>query len=205
MAQPAIPLPEKLERVKVLAAESTRMNSQLLAEALAQDCRLDVMGIEPNQTLILAAVAQEKPQVVLISSSLEDSGTQGFDLARQISARRAAIRDNFAASNRAALEGYDGDRAALYARLKLAGLDQAPNHLAVFADRETPAGHGLGRRIRMERRQDEMARERGFDRDSGRLSIAHLADHDDVRIRTQKGAHRMGEREVNARIDLYLS
>lgn len=86
MAQPAIPLPEKSERVKVLAAESTRMNSQLLAEALAQDCRLDVMGIEPKQAFILAAVEQEKPQVVLISSSLEDSGTQGFDLARQISA-----------------------------------------------------------------------------------------------------------------------
>jgi len=27
MAQPAVPLPEKMERIKVLAAESTRMNS----------------------------------------------------------------------------------------------------------------------------------------------------------------------------------
>jgi two-component system nitrate/nitrite response regulator NarL len=86
MAQPAIPLPAKMEKVKVLAAESTRMNSQLLADALSQDCKLDVMGIEPKPALILAAVAQQKPHIVLISSTLEESGTQGFELARQISA-----------------------------------------------------------------------------------------------------------------------
>jgi two-component system, NarL family, nitrate/nitrite response regulator NarL len=92
MAQSAIPMPDKLEKVKVLAAESTRMNSQLLAEALAQDCRLEVTGIEPNPASILAAVAQERPQVVLISSTLDDSGTQGFELARQISATYPGIR-----------------------------------------------------------------------------------------------------------------
>jgi len=35
--------------------------------------------------------------------------------------------------------------AALVARLKLAGLDEAPAQLAVFADRSTMQGHGLGR------------------------------------------------------------
>lgn len=61
-------------------------------------------------------------------------------------ARRRAIRENFAASNAAALAEHEGERAALYARLKLAGLDEAPGHLAVFADRATVQGHGLGRR-----------------------------------------------------------
>ena len=37
------------------------------------------------------------------------------------------------------------DRAALYARLKLAGLDDAPCQIAVFADRSTAQGAGLGR------------------------------------------------------------
>jgi two-component system, NarL family, nitrate/nitrite response regulator NarL len=92
MAQTAIPMPEKLAKVKVLAAESTRMNSQLLAEALAQDARLEVTAVEPNQALILASVAQHRPDVVLISSSLEESGTQGFDLARQISSSYAATQ-----------------------------------------------------------------------------------------------------------------
>ena len=38
-----------------------------------------------------------------------------------------------------------GERAALYARLKLAGLNEAPCQFAVFADRTTEQGHGLGR------------------------------------------------------------
>ena len=60
-------------------------------------------------------------------------------------ARRAAIRRNFERANEAALKAQDQSRAALYARLKLAGLDDAPVHLAVFADRTTQQGHGLGR------------------------------------------------------------
>jgi len=60
-------------------------------------------------------------------------------------AARAAIRQNFAACNAQALAAQSGDRAGLYAQLKLAGLDEAPCHLAVFADRATTQGHGLGR------------------------------------------------------------
>jgi 5,6-dimethylbenzimidazole synthase len=61
-------------------------------------------------------------------------------------ARRAAIRACFEACNKDALEMQDPDRAALYARLKLAGLDDAPVQIAVFADRATAQGSGLGRR-----------------------------------------------------------
>jgi 5,6-dimethylbenzimidazole synthase len=60
-------------------------------------------------------------------------------------ARRAAIRAVFAECNAAALAAQTPDRAAAYARLKLAGLDDAPCQLAVFADAETAQGHGLGR------------------------------------------------------------
>ena len=59
--------------------------------------------------------------------------------------RRTAIRDEFAACNAAALAAQSDDRAARYARLKLAGLEAAPLHLAVFCDEATQAGHGLGR------------------------------------------------------------
>ena len=60
--------------------------------------------------------------------------------------RRAAVREDFLRCNRAALADYEGERAALYARLKLEGLDQAPVQLAVFADEATEAGYGLGRK-----------------------------------------------------------
>jgi 5,6-dimethylbenzimidazole synthase len=59
--------------------------------------------------------------------------------------RRAAIRDSFARCNAAALACQAPERTAHYARLKLAGLDEAPCQLAVFADPETGQGHGLGR------------------------------------------------------------
>lgn len=61
-------------------------------------------------------------------------------------ARRATVRAEFARANQAALAAETGEAAARYARLKLAGLDEAPVHLAVFADRGTGQGRGLGRR-----------------------------------------------------------
>ena len=60
-------------------------------------------------------------------------------------ARRVAIRACFEACNAQALRAQEAERAGLYARLKLAGLEDAPAHVAVFADRTTPQGHGLGR------------------------------------------------------------
>jgi 5,6-dimethylbenzimidazole synthase len=60
-------------------------------------------------------------------------------------ARRNGIRANFEDCNARALAGYNGEKAALYAGLKLSGLAEAPVHLAVFADEETGAGAGLGR------------------------------------------------------------
>ena len=59
--------------------------------------------------------------------------------------RRAAVRADFLACNARALAEQTAERAAGYARLKLAGLDEAPCHLAVFADPTPEQGHGLGR------------------------------------------------------------
>jgi 5,6-dimethylbenzimidazole synthase len=61
-------------------------------------------------------------------------------------ARRAAVRRNFEAANAEALAACADERKALYAKLKLAGLDQAPCHLALFAEPLPEQGHGLGRR-----------------------------------------------------------
>jgi 5,6-dimethylbenzimidazole synthase len=61
-------------------------------------------------------------------------------------ARRQAVHDEFKRCNADALESYSGTLAARYAALKLAGLDEAPCHFAVFADGETEVGHGLGRK-----------------------------------------------------------
>jgi 5,6-dimethylbenzimidazole synthase len=61
-------------------------------------------------------------------------------------ARRAAVRANFMSCNADALAHQADGHRACYARLKLAGLDEAPVHLAVFAEADPVQGHGLGRR-----------------------------------------------------------
>jgi 5,6-dimethylbenzimidazole synthase len=60
--------------------------------------------------------------------------------------RRAAVIANFHVCNQQALAAFTGERAALYARLKLAGLAESPVHLAVFIDPEAGVGYGLGRK-----------------------------------------------------------
>jgi two-component system, NarL family, nitrate/nitrite response regulator NarL len=90
MAQYATPIPQTMERIRVLAADSTRMSSQLLAQALGQNTQFHVTGIDPKPASILAAVADEKPNVVLMSSVLDES--TGFDLIRQVCSKRPETR-----------------------------------------------------------------------------------------------------------------
>jgi 5,6-dimethylbenzimidazole synthase len=59
--------------------------------------------------------------------------------------RRRAVWESFAKANERALQGYDGDQKKNYMGLKLAGLKEAPIHLAVFSDESTLTGSGLGR------------------------------------------------------------
>ena len=60
-------------------------------------------------------------------------------------ARRAAVTRSFERCNAAAADGYAAERREAYLRLKLAGLREAPVHLAVFCDENAETGHGLGR------------------------------------------------------------
>lgn len=58
---------------------------------------------------------------------------------------RQPVRESFTRCNADALGGYTGERAQLYSSLKLAGLDDAPVHLAVFCEPAVEQGRGLGR------------------------------------------------------------
>ena len=58
---------------------------------------------------------------------------------------RESIRENFEHCNREALDLYSGEKARLYASLKLAGLRDAPVQLAIFLTQNTHHGSGLGR------------------------------------------------------------
>lgn len=58
---------------------------------------------------------------------------------------RTNVIANFEISNEAASQGYDKEKQAEYRQLKLAGLREAPIHLAVFTDLSPLEGDGLGR------------------------------------------------------------
>ncbi|MFY9911518.1 MAG: response regulator transcription factor [Candidatus Sulfotelmatobacter sp.] len=83
MSQSA-PARENSQKTRVLAADTTRMGSQLLAEALAHEPQFEVAEIEARGKSIVEEVAQRKPHVLLLSSTLEGSTSLGFELTRQV-------------------------------------------------------------------------------------------------------------------------
>ena len=92
--------------------------------------------IEPAVPALLATAAQA-PSVGL---------SQPWRFVRvRDPARRATVRGIFERCNAQALALQPTERAGLYARLKLSGLDDAPEHVAVFVDPATEVGGGLGR------------------------------------------------------------
>ena len=99
--------------------------------------RFDMRPLGEAEVADLLARAAQAPSVGLSQPwrfvQVESSGA------------RAAIRGSFERCNRAALDGYEGERARLYAGLKLSGLDTAPLQWAVFCDGATAQGQGLGR------------------------------------------------------------
>jgi DNA-binding NarL/FixJ family response regulator len=78
--------------IRVMAADSTRMNSQLLADVLARDKRFQVLETQLSAATILAAAASEKPDVALLSPLLENDPKLGFQVARQLHAAHPATR-----------------------------------------------------------------------------------------------------------------
>ncbi len=139
-----------LDRMDVAAAER-RFDAAFQAEfaelvAWRRDVRRFRTNAVPEETLeILFRLAELAPSV---------GNCQPTRIVRvDDEVRRAAVRANFETANREALDAYRGERAELYARLKLAGLSEAPVHLAVFCDEVTDEGHGLGARTMPETRR----------------------------------------------------
>ena len=79
-----ISLSENSEAIRVLTVDSTRMNSQMLADSLARDKRFRVAYAEPTPAAVMAVAEGEKPHVVVLSAALEQAGNRGFQVARDL-------------------------------------------------------------------------------------------------------------------------
>src|SRR3984893_18062666 len=105
--------------------------------------RRDVRRFKPDP--VPSPLIEELLGLAALAPSVGNSQPWRFVSVETRSVREAVIA-NFNACNAAALASYEGERAALYASLKLSGLREAPVHLAVFCDHATAAGSGLGQK-----------------------------------------------------------
>jgi len=104
--------------------------------------RRDVRRFKPDS--VAASLIEELVCQAAQAPSVGNSQPWRF-VSVETAAAREAVIGSFQACNAAALKSYEGERAALYATLKLSGLREAPVHLAIFCDHATEAGLGLGR------------------------------------------------------------
>jgi len=88
----AISLPEASEVIRVLAADSNRMNSQLLATALERDKRFQMLDAAPDARGIIATVVKEKPSVVVIGAEIDGNSRKGFEVVRELRGLRPETR-----------------------------------------------------------------------------------------------------------------
>ena len=79
--------PDASDTIRVMAVDSTPMNSQLLAEALSKYKYLAVSQGTPDQTQIVAAVGTENPHVLLLSANLANDDEAGFKVAQSVRAQ----------------------------------------------------------------------------------------------------------------------
>jgi DNA-binding NarL/FixJ family response regulator len=80
------------DRLRVLAADSTSMSTQLLAEALARTNQFHVIEAPPTESAILSLAAREHPQVVLVSAEVAQTSPGNFELVRSLRSELPSAR-----------------------------------------------------------------------------------------------------------------
>ena len=78
-------------KIRVLAADNTSMNTQLLVEALTREGQFHVAGSASKPAEILARAKKESPHVALISARQGDNGGAGFALPAGICRRMTVL------------------------------------------------------------------------------------------------------------------
>jgi len=73
-------------RVRILAADSNAMSTQLLVGALGGNEQFQVIDAPSSAPLVLSLLKRERPQIAVISANLGEGDGAGFDLVREIRA-----------------------------------------------------------------------------------------------------------------------
>lgn len=78
--------------VRVLVADSSRIHTCLLADALKLDAELEVIAFESDASGLIAAVKAEAIDVLVISSILDEQPSRGFEILRELRASHLHTR-----------------------------------------------------------------------------------------------------------------
>jgi two-component system nitrate/nitrite response regulator NarL len=80
------------DRLRVLAADSTSMSTQLLVEALGRDPQFHMIESASDGPGLLQLLKREKAQIVVVSTKLGENHGGGYDLVREIRAQSPTTR-----------------------------------------------------------------------------------------------------------------
>ena len=76
-------MPAQSTAIRVLVSDSTRMGSQLLADALQRHSQFDIVAVCASAHETLAALTSAKPDVAIVGLNLDEQPLKGFEVCRQ--------------------------------------------------------------------------------------------------------------------------
>src|SRR5689334_22224429 len=79
-------------RIRVLVADSSRIHTGLLANALRLDPTLEVIAFEADSSALVAEVVAQAIDVLVISSNLDDQPARGIEVLLELRAVQFAAR-----------------------------------------------------------------------------------------------------------------
>src|SRR5579863_1112139 len=78
--------------IRVLVADSSPFHTRLLAEALKSDPLLEVIPLESDSSKLVDTAVSLGIDVLVVSSNLDEQPSRGFEVLRELRARRREIR-----------------------------------------------------------------------------------------------------------------
>jgi DNA-binding NarL/FixJ family response regulator len=84
--------PTEQNPIHVVVADSTRIHSQLLADVMKRDHRIQVVGVVTSAHDLLETVAKLPVDVAVVSSKLDEEPSRGLEVLRELRSLRSTVR-----------------------------------------------------------------------------------------------------------------
>jgi DNA-binding NarL/FixJ family response regulator len=78
--------------IRLCVAETSPISGQLLAEAIAKDPRIEVLGFASNVLEVMRITRASSPDILLISARMEEEPDRGLSLLRQLRVERPGLK-----------------------------------------------------------------------------------------------------------------